>query len=61
MGSIETGKQADILVLNVSDYRELAYYAGTNVVENVIKRGMLVYDAHSDSSRLTLEHASGLH
>ena len=61
VGSIETGKQADVVVLNVSDYRELAYYAGTNVVEKVFKHGMLVYDSRSDSSSSKFEHASGAH
>ena len=50
VGSIETGKQADVLILQVSDYRELAYHAGINVVEKVIKRGMVVYDSHVDAA-----------
>jgi imidazolonepropionase len=48
VGSIETGKQADMLILNVSDYRELAYYAGINVVDKVIKRGILAFDASEE-------------
>ncbi len=47
IGSLESGKQADLLILNVSDYREAAYYAGVNVVDKVIKRGELVYDSKS--------------
>ncbi len=38
-GSIEPGKQADLLVLGVSDYRHLGYRFGTNLVETVIKKG----------------------
>jgi imidazolonepropionase len=41
IGSIEVGKQADLLMLNVPDYRHLAYQFGTNLVERVIKRGQL--------------------
>ena len=39
IGSIEVGKQADLLILSVSDYRHLGYRYGTNLVRQVIKRG----------------------
>ena len=39
VGSLETGKQADLLILNTHDYRHLAYHFGGNLVERVIKRG----------------------
>jgi imidazolonepropionase len=39
IGSIEAGKQADLLVLSVDDYRHLGYRFGTNLVSNVIKKG----------------------
>jgi imidazolonepropionase len=39
IGSIEVGKQADILILDTSDYRHLAYQFGGNLVESVFKRG----------------------
>jgi imidazolonepropionase len=39
IGSLEPGKQADLLLLNVSDYRELPYYFGTNNVHATMKRG----------------------
>ena len=39
IGSLEAGKQADLLILAVSDYRHLGYRFGTNLVETVIKRG----------------------
>jgi len=41
IGSIEVGKQADLLVLKVPDYRHLAYQFGVNLVERVLKRGHL--------------------
>jgi imidazolonepropionase len=39
IGSIEVGKQADLLVLSVDDYNHLGYRFGTNLVSNVIKKG----------------------
>jgi imidazolonepropionase len=42
IGSIEVGKQADILILDAPDYRHLAYQFGGNLVERVIKRGQLL-------------------
>lgn len=41
IGSVEAGKQADLLVLAVPDYRHLGYRYGTNLVRQVIKRGCL--------------------
>lgn len=42
VGSIEAGKQADLLVINTPDYRHLAYQFGGNLVERVVKAGRLV-------------------
>lgn len=39
IGSLTPGKQADLLVLSVPDYRHLGYRFGTNLVKQVIKRG----------------------
>jgi imidazolonepropionase len=39
IGSIEVGKQADLLILDVKDYRHLGYRFGTNLVHTVIKKG----------------------
>src|SRR5512145_752949 len=41
VGSIEVGKQADMLILSVPDYRHLGYRYGTNLVKQVIKRGQV--------------------
>ena len=41
LGSIEVGKQADMLILSVPDYRHLGYRYGTNLVKQVIKRGQV--------------------
>jgi imidazolonepropionase len=42
VGSLEAGKQADVLIINASDYRHLAYHFGGNLVQRVIKRGKIV-------------------
>jgi imidazolonepropionase len=41
IGSIEAGKQADMLLLSVADYRQVGYRYGTNLVKQVIKRGRI--------------------
>jgi imidazolonepropionase len=46
IGSLEVGKQADLLILDVPDYRHLGYRFGTNLVETVIKKGQ-IYSARS--------------
>jgi len=42
-GSIEHGKPADLVVFNVSDYRELGYHSGMNLVHLTMKRGEFIY------------------
>jgi imidazolonepropionase len=44
-GSLEAGKQADILILNAHDYRALAWEFGINLVGLVMKNGEIIYDA----------------
>jgi imidazolonepropionase len=43
IGSLEPGKQADLLVLNVSDYRHLGYRFANNLVQTVIKQGVIIF------------------
>lgn len=43
VGSLEAGKQADLLILSVDDYRQLAYRFGGNLVDTVIKKGRLFH------------------
>lgn len=43
LGSLERGKQADLLLVDAPDYRHLAYQLGGNLVAQVIKRGQVVY------------------
>ena len=45
IGSIETGKQADLVICDVPSYRHLFYHFGVNHVWRVIKRGRVVHAA----------------
>jgi imidazolonepropionase len=48
VGSLEPGKEADLLLLSVSDYRQLGYRFGTNLVSTVIKKGRIVVAEKTD-------------
>jgi len=43
VGSLEVGKQGDLLILETDDYRELAYQFGGNLVRTVVKAGWVVW------------------
>jgi imidazolonepropionase len=51
VGSIEPGKQADLLILKVTDYRHLGYRFGTNLVTSIIKKGRVYSAAPSMESQ----------
>jgi imidazolonepropionase len=40
VGSIQPGKQADLLILKYDDYRHVAYQIGGNPVKTVFKNGV---------------------
>jgi imidazolonepropionase len=42
VGSIETGKEADLIVADVPDYRHIAYHYGVNHVQTVVKNGTIL-------------------
>lgn len=42
IGSLETGKQADIIILDVANYKQLQYFYGMNHTNTVIKDGRVV-------------------
>ena len=42
-GSLEPGKSADLLMLNIGDYRDLPNTLGTNIVHMTMKRGEMIY------------------
>jgi imidazolonepropionase len=44
VGSLEAGKQGDVVILEHPSHRFMPYHIGVNTVEKVIKRGNLVFD-----------------
>ena len=44
IGSLEVGKKADILILNVPNYESIPYKLGMNIVDTVIKNGKVVVE-----------------
>ena len=44
IGSLEPGKQADMVILDVPDYRHLSYHFGINHVWKVIKKGGIAWE-----------------
>jgi imidazolonepropionase len=44
VGSLELGKSADLVMLNISDYHEIADHIGTNLVYGSMKRGEFIYE-----------------
>ncbi|EYE89520.1 imidazolonepropionase [Fervidicella metallireducens AeB] len=44
IGSIDIGKQGDIIILENPSYKFLPYHIGVSIVEKVIKKGQLVFD-----------------
>jgi len=49
VGSVEPGKQADLLVLDIPSWRHLGYRLGGNAVETVVKRGRVRHDRRPTS------------
>jgi imidazolonepropionase len=43
LGSLEAGKQADLCIMDVPDFRQIPYYFGVNHCRQVIKAGEIVY------------------
>jgi imidazolonepropionase len=44
VGSLDPGKQGDVIILENPSYRFIPYHLGVSTVEKVIKRGTLVFD-----------------
>src|SRR5690606_10371564 len=53
-GSLEPGKQADLLILDVADYRQLSYRFGTKLVHSLYKKGV-PYPVHNWHDELYTE------
>lgn len=47
IGSIDVGKQADLVILEYPSYQFLHYHMGVNIVERVIKAGTIVFEKES--------------
>ncbi len=47
LGSLEPGKQADLIVMNVPDYREIPYYFGVNHCVLNVKAGRVIWRKNS--------------
>jgi imidazolonepropionase len=43
-GSLEVGKQADLLLLEAPNHEHLCYHFGVNLVETVVKNGKVVVE-----------------
>ncbi len=48
VGSLSPGYAADLLILDVADYRHLGYRFGTNLVQTVVKHGRVVAENTSE-------------
>jgi imidazolonepropionase len=44
LGSLEQGKQADIVLMDVADYRELPYFFGVNHRVATVKKGTVIFN-----------------
>ena len=47
LGSLEAGKQADLIVMDVDDYRKVPYYFAWNHCVMTVKRGCVIYSRAS--------------
>ncbi len=50
IGSIEKGKQADIIIMDAENYQQIGYHFGVNLVDTVIKKGRIVWRRRMDVS-----------
>lgn len=57
IGSIEAGKQGDLVIHEFPSYRYLPYHIGVSTVEKVFKNGTLVYDKTLMEARIARKPA----
>jgi len=50
VGSLEIGKKADVIILDVPNHKSLGYRFGVNLVDKVIKNGRIVVDKEASRS-----------
>lgn len=54
IGSLEVGKKADVIVLDVPNHKFLGYRFGVNLVDKVVKNGRIVFDRDAVRSQVRL-------
>lgn len=54
IGSLEVGKKADVIVLDVPNHKFLGYCLGVNVVDKVVKNGRVVVDKEAQRSEFPI-------
>lgn len=52
VGSLEVGKKADLIVLDVPNHKFLGYHFGVNLVDKVVKNGRVVVDKEASPSQI---------
>ena len=52
IGSIEVGKRADMIILNLKTYRQIPYFFGYNPVRMVLRDGQIAYDRRKPSKKV---------
>lgn len=57
VGSLEIGKKADVIVLDIPNHKFLGCRVGVNLVEQVIKNGRLVVDREARGENIILHEA----
>ena len=51
IGSLDPGKQGDLVILEFPSYLFIPYHVGVNSVEKVVKKGKIVYDSETEPRR----------
>jgi imidazolonepropionase len=54
VGSLEVGKKADIIILDVPNHKFLGYHFGVNLVDKVVKNGRIVIDKEASRSEFPI-------
>ncbi len=44
LGSLEPGKQADLVIMDLENFRQIPYFMGHNMVRTVVRAGRVIYE-----------------
>ena len=55
IGSLDPGKQADLVLLDIPDCRHRSYHFGVNHVWKVVKKSRVVWGSESACSRILVD------